>query len=159
LECAFFQCTFSNGGPDVWHRTTVVIVLICLMAVVPSQTQTADTGDIDAVKQVAQAMGNAMVAGDVAKLSEIYADNFASVGSDGKLITKQALLTDFGSFHDKLEWFENGPMDVQVFGNVALSQGSVKERRSRSGKDTSGLFLWQDVLQRRAGKWVVWRSA
>jgi len=100
-----------------------------------------------------------MVAGDVDKLNQIYADNFATVGSDGKLYTKKDLVADFESFHDKLDWFENGPIDVQVFGDVAMAQGSVKEKRSRDGKDTSGQFLWQDVLQRRAGKWVVWRSA
>jgi hypothetical protein len=141
------------------RTTSIAIVLIPLLAVIPSRTQTKDIGDIDAVKQVEQTMGSAMVAGDINTLSQIYADNFATIGSDGKLYTKKDLLTDFDSFHDKLEWFENGPIDVQVFGDVALAQGSVKEKRSRNGKDTSGQFLWQDVLQRRAGKWVVWRTA
>lgn len=141
------------------RTTTMVIVLVSMMGVIPSQTQTKDIGDIDAVKQVEQTMGSAMVAGDVGKLNQIYADDFATIGSDGKLITKETLLTDFESFHDKLEWFENGSMDVQVFGDIALAQGLVKEKRSRNGKDTSGQFFWQDVLQRRAGKWVVWRTA
>lgn len=141
------------------RTTSIVIALVFLMLVIPSQNQTKDVDDIDTVKQVEQTMGSAMVAGDLKTLSQIYADNFATVGSDGKLYTKNDLLTDFESFHDKLEWFENGPMDVQIFGNVALAQGSVKEKRSRDGKDTSGQFLWQDVLQKRAGKWVVWRAA
>lgn len=139
--------------------TSLAILLISLMAVIPAQTQTKDATDIEAVKQVEQTMGSAMIAGDIDKLSQIYADNYATVGTDGKLITKEILLTDFASFHDKLEWFENGPMDIQIFGDIALAQGSVKEKRSHNGKDTSGQFLWQDVLQRRAGKWVVWRSA
>jgi ketosteroid isomerase-like protein len=119
----------------------------------------SDPAAVDTIKQLELDMGNAMVAGDIAKLSQIYADDFATVGSDGNVVTKEALLTDFKSFHDKLEWFENGPIDVQVFGNVALAQGGVKEKRSRNGEDTSGHFFWQDVLQRRTGKWVVWRSA
>ena len=139
--------------------TILAIPLISLMAVIPAQTQTKDASDIEAVKQVEQTMGSAMIAGDIDKLSQLYADNYATVGSDGNLITKETLLTDFASFHDKLDWFENGPMDIQIFGNFALAQGSVKEKRSQNGKDTSGQFLWQDVLQRRAGKWVVWRSA
>ena len=141
------------------RRTSMVVVLISLMASIPSQTQAKDTGDVDAVKQVEQTMGSAMVAGDVDKLNQIYADNFATIGSDGKVVTKGTLLTDFESFHDKLDWFENGPMDVQVFGNVAVAQGSVKEKRSRNGKDTSGEFAWMDLLEKRAGKWVVVRSA
>jgi ketosteroid isomerase-like protein len=138
---------------------SMVIVLISLMAFIPSQTQAKDTSDVDSIKQLEQDMGNAMVAGDIDKLVQIYADDYAAIGSAGEISTKHELLTDFASFHDKLEWFENGPMDVQVFGDVALAQGFVRERRSRNGKDTSGQFLWQDVLQKRAGKWVVWRTA
>jgi ketosteroid isomerase-like protein len=138
---------------------SIAIVLTCLTTFNPSQAQANDTSDVDAVKQVEQTMGSAMVAGDVDKLKQIYGDDFATIGSDGKVITKENLLTDFESFHDKLKWFENGPMDVQVFGNVAVAQGSVKENRSRNGKDTSGEFAWMDLLEKRAGKWVVVRSA
>ena len=118
-----------------------------------------DPTDVAAIKQVEQDMGNAMVASDIDKLSQIYADDFATVGSSGKVTTKKDLVADFESFHDKLEWFENGPMDVQVLGNVALAQGSVKEKRSQNGKDTSGQFAWMDLLNKRDGKWVVVRSA
>src|SRR5579862_9132383 len=148
-----------EGCSNMPRTTSIAMVVISLLAAIPSQTWTKDIGDIEAVKQVEQTMGSAMVAGDVDKLNQIYADNFATVGSDGRLYTKKDLVADFESFHDKLDWFENGPIDVQVFGDVALAQGSVKEKRSQNGKDTSGQFLWQDVLQRRAGQWVVWRSA
>src|SRR5215469_2633128 len=141
------------------RTTSMVIVLLSLVAFIPSQTQAKDTSDVDAVKQVEQTMGSAMMAGDVDRPNQIYADNFATIGSDGKVITKEVLLTDFASFHDKLEWFENGPMDVQVFGNVAVAQGSVKEKRSRNGRDTSGEFAWMDLLEKRAGQWLVVRSA
>jgi ketosteroid isomerase-like protein len=118
-----------------------------------------DSTDVDAIKRVEQDMGNAMVAGDIDKLNQIYADDFATVGSSRKIITKETLLTDFKSFHDKLEWFENGPIDVQVFGNVAVANATVKEKRTRDGKDTSGEFVWVDLLEKRAGKWVVLRTA
>jgi ketosteroid isomerase-like protein len=143
------------------RRTTniIVIVLISLTAFTPSQAQAKGTNDVDAVKQVEQDMGKAMVAVDIDKLNQIYADDWATIGSSGEIITKKNLLSDFESFHDKLEWFEIGPMDVQVFGNVAVAQGSVKEKRSRNGKDTSGEFAWMDLLEKRAGKWVVVQSA
>jgi hypothetical protein len=48
---------------------------------------------------------------------------------------------------------------VQVFGNVAVACATVKEKRTRDGKDTSGQFVWVDLLEKRAGKWVVVRSA
>ncbi len=121
----------------------------------PSEDPTA----INAIKQLEQDMGDAMVRVDIDKLNQIYADDFATIGSSAKIITKQDLLGDFESFHDKLESFETGPMDVQVFGNVAVVHGSVTEKRIRDGKDASGEFVWMDLLEKRAGKWVVVRSA
>ena len=140
------------------RTTSMVIVLISLMASIPSKTQAKDTSDVDAVKQDEQTMGTAMVAGDVDKLNQIYADNFATIGSDGKVVTKETLLTDFESFHDKLEWFENGPMDVRVLGDVAVVQACVKEKRIQDGKDISGEFVFMDLLKKRAGKWVIVRT-
>ena len=141
------------------RTTSIVIVLISVLALIQSRGQATDTSAVDTIKQLEQEMGDAMIAGDVDKLNQIYADDFATVGSSGKVITKETLLTDFKSFHDKLEWFENGPMDVQVYGNVAVAHASVKEKRSRDGKDTSGQFVWMDLLEKRDGKWVVVRSA
>jgi ketosteroid isomerase-like protein len=104
-------------------------------------------------------MGDAMVRVDVNRLSQIYADDFATVSRSGKVITKADLVKDFESFHDKLESFENGPIDVQVFGNIAVANGSVSEKRIRDGKNVSGEFLWMDLLEKRDGKWQVTRSA
>jgi ketosteroid isomerase-like protein len=104
-------------------------------------------------------MGDAMVRVDIDRLAQIYADDFATVGRSGKVITKADIINDFQSFHDKLESFENGAIDVQVFGNVAVANGSVSENRIRDGKNVSGEFLWMDLLEKRAGKWEVVRSA
>jgi ketosteroid isomerase-like protein len=118
-----------------------------------------DPTDIAAIKQISQDMGDAMVRVDIDKLNQIYADDFVTVGRSGKVITKADLLTNFQSFHDKLESFENGPIDVQVFGNVAVANGTVSEKRIRDGKIADGEFLWMDLLEKRAGKWQVVRSA
>jgi ketosteroid isomerase-like protein len=126
-----------------------------LNAPVPSN----DPADIAAIKQVGRDMGDAMVAGDIDKLNQIYADDWASIGSSGKVITKEALLHDFKSFHHKLESYELGPIDVQVFGDVAVAHGGVTEKRFRDGKDVSGELVYMDLLKKRAGKWVVVRSA
>jgi len=139
----------------------VLFTSLCagLVLAQPLEAPSNDPAAVDAVKQVGQDMGDAMVAVDIDKLNQIFADDWATVDSSGKIFTKASLLSDFESFHDKLEWFENGPTDVQVFGDVAVAQGSVKEKRSRNGKDTSGQFLWMDLLKKRAGKWAVVRSA
>jgi ketosteroid isomerase-like protein len=138
----------------------VLFGCLCVRLVMADSPQPAnDPAVVNGLKQLEQDMGDAMVSLDMAKLDQIYADDFETIGSSGKIISKKDLLSDFSSFHDKLESFENGPMDVQVFGNVAVVHGSVTEKRTRDGKDTSGEFVWMDLLKKRAGKWVVVRSA
>lgn len=138
----------------------VLSTCVCVGVVLASPPQPSkDPTDINAITQLEQDMGNAMVRADIDKLKQMYADDFATIGSSGKTITKKDLLSDFESFHDKLVSFENGPIDVQVFGNVAVAHGSTTEKRIRDGKDASGEFVWTDLLEKRAGKWVVVRSA
>jgi ketosteroid isomerase-like protein len=139
----------------------VLFTSLCagLVLAQPLEAPSNDPAAVGAVKQVGQDMGDAMVAGDIDKLNQIFADDWATVDSSGKIFTKESLLSDFKSGKHKLEWFENGPVDVQVFGDVAVAQGSVKEKRIQNGKDTSGQFLWMDLLKKRAGKWAVVRSA
>jgi ketosteroid isomerase-like protein len=142
----------------VW---TVLLTCGCIGPVLAEapKMQSKDPIVVGAVKQVGQDMGDAMVAGDMDKLNQIYADDWATVASSGKIFTKEGLLSDLKSGKHKLLWFENGPTDVQVFGDVAVAQGSVKEKRTDDGKDTSGQFLWMDLLKNRDGKWAVVRSA
>jgi ketosteroid isomerase-like protein len=139
---------------------SMLLASVCVGSSVAGAPQPSkDPADINAITQLEQDMGDAMVRADVGKLNQIYADDFATVGSQGKIITKKDLLYNFESLHDQLKSFETGPMDVQVFGNVAVVHGSVTEKRVRDGKDVSGEFVWMDLLEKRAGQWVVVRSA
>ena len=122
------------------------------------QAPSSDPAVIDAVKQVGQDMGDAMVAGDMDKLNQIFADDWATVDSSGKISTKEGLLSDLKSGKHKLLSFEIGPMDVQVFGDVAIVQASVNEKRIHDGKDISGQFVFMDLLKKRDGKWVIVRT-
>jgi uncharacterized protein (TIGR02246 family) len=115
--------------------------------------------DVAAIKQIGKDMGDAMVAVDIEKLKQIFADDWATVNSSGKVVTKETMLKDFESFHDKLLSYELGPIDVQVLGNIAVAHGTVKEKRMRNGKDVSGEGVYMDFLEKRNGKWVVVRSA
>ena len=112
-----------------------------------------DPGDIVAIKKIGRDMGDAMVAGDIDKLNQIYADDWAIVGSSGKVVTKENILNDH-----KLVSYELGPIDVQVLGDIAVAHGTVKETRVQNGNVVSGEGVYMDYLEKRAGKWVVVRS-
>jgi ketosteroid isomerase-like protein len=76
----------------------------------------------------------------------------------GKVFTKEALLSDIRTGKKRLTWFELRPIDVQVFGDVAIAQGNVAEKRIIDGKETYIELVYADILNKRDGRWVVVRS-
>jgi ketosteroid isomerase-like protein len=117
-----------------------------------------DPADLAAIKQIEPKLGDAIVAVDIEKLNQIYADDFAIVGSSGKIVTKEGLLQYIESGKFKLVSYELGPIDVQVLGNVAVGHGAVTEKRIADGKEVSVDGVWMDLFEKRAGKWVLVRS-
>jgi ketosteroid isomerase-like protein len=113
---------------------------------------------IDAIVQFSKRTGDAMVASDVGALNQIYADDWVSVDSHGKVFTKENLLSDFASGNHRLVSFELGSMKVQVLGDVAMAQASVTEKRIQDGKDVSGEFVFMDLLKRRGQDWTIVRT-
>src|ERR1700733_4493287 len=97
-----------------------------------------DPSDKARVMQIEERdLGDAILNVDMQKLNEIYADDFAMLGSSGKIITKQYILQQIQSGKYKLVSYELGPIDVQVLGNVAVGHGAVTEKRIADGKDVS----------------------
>lgn len=139
----------------------LVLVWSCIVPQVvrAAEAPAQDSGEVETLKRLGQQMGDAMIARDIDALDRIFADDWATVGASGKAVTKESVLQAFKSGTDTLESFVLGPIDVQVFGNVAAVIGSVTEKRHRDGKDVSGEFLYMDLLEKRAGTWVVIRSA
>ena len=138
----------------------ITSVFVCAGSVVLADSLNAPSkedvaADVAAIRQLGKDMGDAMVACDMDKLNQIFADDWNSVGSSGKVITKQDFLRNHVAGNHKLEWFELGPIDVQVLGNSAVAQGGVIETR---GKETNVQMIYADLLEKRAGKWVVVRS-
>jgi uncharacterized protein (TIGR02246 family) len=123
-----------------------------------SQASSADSSAADAVKQVGQDMGDAMIALDIEKLDRIFGDDWLTIGLSGSVYTKETLLRDTKAGKKKLTWFELRPIDVQVFGDVAIAQGNVAEKRIIDGKETYMELVYSDILKKRDGRWVVVRS-
>ena len=139
----------------------LVLAWSCIMpqVVQAAEAPAQDSGEVETLKRLGQQMGDAMIARDIDALDRIFADDWATVGASGKVVTKESVLQAFKSGTDTLESFVLGPMEVQVLGNIAAVKGSVTEKRYRDGKDVSGEFLYMDLLEKRDGTWVVIRSA
>jgi ketosteroid isomerase-like protein len=130
-----------------------------LVSANPPEPSSNDSSVVEALKQNAQDHGDALVAADLDRLDQILADDWKTVALSGRVVTKESVLANLKSGKDKLEWFQLGPMDVQVFGNVAAIHGSVTEKRRWDGKDVSGQYVWMDLLEKRGDRWVIVRSA
>jgi hypothetical protein len=50
-----------------------------------------DPTDIETVTKVERDMGDAMVAVDIDKLNQIFADDWATIGSSGRIVTKYSI--------------------------------------------------------------------
>ena len=138
----------------------ITSVLVCAGSVVLADSLNAPSkeavaADVAAIRQLGTDMGNAMVAGDVRRLDQIFADDWASVGPSGKVMTKEDFLRNHVSGVHKLDEFQLGPIDVQVLGNSAVAQGGVIETR---GTETNVQMIYADLLEKRDGQWVVVRS-
>lgn len=140
-------------------RVLVAVACVGLASAGAAQVQWNDNAVVEALKQIERDMGQAMVAVDLEKLNRIFADDWTSIGGSGAVVTKEKMLRDFESVHDRLESFELGPMDVQVKGTVAVVHGTVTEKRTRAGQDVGGEYVWMDLMEQRNGTWVVVRSA
>jgi len=144
-------------------KRLIALVLLACAFTVPawadsSRASSADSAAVDAVKQVGQDMGDAMIALDTEKLDRIFGDDWVTVGLSGNVSTKETLLRDIKAGKKKLTWFELRPMDVQVFGDVAIVQGNVAEKRIIDGKETYIELVYSDILKKRDGRWVVVHS-
>ena len=143
-------------------RLIASALLVCAFAVPAwadlSQSSSADSSAAAAIRQLGQDMGDAMIALDVEKLDRMFGDDWVTVGMSGSVYTKDMLLRDTRAGKKKLTWFELRPIDVQVFGDVAIAQGNVIEKRVVEGKETDMELVYADILKKRDGRWVVVNS-
>lgn len=135
-----------------------LVVGACMSPVYGQAAKPAASSPAEAVKQLERDWSEAQKARNIDKLSQIIADDWAGLGSDGTRTTKKDFLNDVKSGSNKLETFEMGPMDVKVIGTIAIVQGGDTEKSSSKGKDTSGKWVWMDVFVNRDGKWQAVRS-
>jgi hypothetical protein len=74
----------------------ILSTCVCVGVVLAGPPQPSkDPTAVNTVKQLEQDMGDAKVRVDIEKLNQIYADDFATVGASGRIITKKGLLRDF----------------------------------------------------------------
>ena len=131
---------------------------LSLSARAGAPTSSPEASAVADIRQLGRDMGDAMVARDLRKIDRIFGDDWVSAGTSGRVWTKQSLLDDVRTGKKRLTWFELQPIDVQVFGDTAIAQGKVAERRMVDGQEIDMELVYADILRKRQGHWVVVQS-
>lgn len=100
------------------------------------------------------AWSKALVARDIAALSNIVADDWSGQDDSGTKLHKASFIELFKKGTVSITKMTNHDVSARVFGNVAVVQGMDDETSASKGKDTSGTYTWTDVFENRGGKWV-----
>jgi ketosteroid isomerase-like protein len=123
----------------------------------PAGPPSKGPGVADTIMRLEKDWLDAMIAGDLDRLTQIVADDWFD-GYPGKGDTKANFLAGVRSSKHKLVAFDFGPSDVKVFGDVAVAQGSVTETSAGDGQRSTIQVAYMDVWVKRGDKWVVFRS-
>jgi hypothetical protein len=123
------------------------VLFTCVCAgLVLAQTPKAPSEDgsvADTLKQLVQEFGNAIKDVDTDKINQIVADDWASLGSSGRTLTRDGFLSDLKSGNHRLESFQIGPMDVRCWTILPWSRPLSPKREPTEGKTPAATgALW-----------------
>jgi len=129
-------------------RKGIWILAVILIVAAGCAPKADNPKDVAAIKAMSTAWGTAQTAGDVAALTDQYADDAVRLGPNapmevGKATIHASLQAYFDKYKDEAV---NSAEDVRVIGDLAISRGVWK---SRSVPKLPGAAVIDDV-----GKWV-----
>jgi hypothetical protein len=140
-------------------KRIIVVALVTIAAASIAAGQCGRTGKMPRANPVVAAIqgleaerNRALVAGDVAAIGRIYADDYTSVVASTSR-TKADVLADLKSGALKLEASSNDETNVRVYGNTAVVTGKTTSKVSDKGVDTSGQSYFTRVWVNQMGHW------
>lgn len=113
------------------------------------------------IREAERARLSALVASDVATVSEMHASDFQLVTPIGQVLSKDAYLGAIANGHiDYVEW-EPGSIDVRVHGNAAVIRYQATLEVIFGGHRVPRATYWHtDTYENTDGQWqVVWSQA
>ena len=113
-------------------------------------THTATASDVDVLRDLNGHYIRSVVQSDVARFTEILADDFLCTNPDGSLIDKPQFLRQTAvpvSFTD----FDVDDLRIRVLGDVAIVHGRTRFALT-DGRRGRGQYT--DVWEKRQGRWL-----
>jgi len=140
---------------------SILVITILIIAAVPlaSGQMTGNQKFRNAkveqeLTKVEEEWANAYVRHDAEPLKRILADEFITVGGNGKSHGKTEDIEELKSDRVTYEYSTPYDLDIRVYGDMAVVIGRTKERgHYDSGRQFTNEYRWTDIFVKRQGRW------
>jgi uncharacterized protein (TIGR02246 family) len=98
----------------------------------------------------------ALIAGDVAELSRIFADDYVQYDESGKASTKVDVIAKLSSGETRYVSMVSTGRSVRLLrDDVAVVHGSEDDKVEQGGRRFPVRYVYMDVVMKRGGKWTI----
>ncbi len=108
------------------------------------------------ISQLFEDGDRALIAGDVAELSRIFADDYVQYDASGKASTKADVIATLSSGKIRyVSMVSTGRRIRLLRDDVAIVHGSEDDEVEQDGKRFPVSYVYMDVVMKRGGKWMI----
>jgi len=108
------------------------------------------------ISQLFEDGDRALIAGDVAELSRIFADDYVQYDASGKASTKADVIATLSSGKIRyVSMVSTGRRIRLLRDDVAVVHGSEDDEVEQDGKRFPVSYVYMDVVMKRGGKWMI----
>jgi uncharacterized protein (TIGR02246 family) len=100
-----------------------------------------------------EAGDKALMTGDLAVLSQIFADDYVQYNEAGQSFTKQDVLNNFRTGAIRYPSIVSTARKIRLFGDTAIVHGAESDEVEVNGKRSAVRYVYLDVLRKRDGEW------
>jgi ketosteroid isomerase-like protein len=101
----------------------------------------------------------ALIAGDVAELSRIFADDYVQYDESGKASTKADVIESLSSGRIRYVSMTSTGRRIRLMrDDVGVVHGSEDDEVEQGGRRIPVSYVYMDVVMKRGGKWQIVRS-
>lgn len=112
--------------------------------------------DEQAILQLFKDGDRALMAGDVAELSRIFAEDYVQYDESGKTSTKTDVIGNMTSGKIRfVSMVSTGRLIRVLRDDVAIVHGSEDDLVEQGGKQFAVRYLYLDVVMKRDGRWQI----
>lgn len=112
--------------------------------------------DEQAILQLFKDGDRALMAGDVAELSRIFAEDYVQYDESGKTSTKTDVIGNLTSGKIRfVSMVSTGRLIRVLRDDVAIVHGSEDDLVEQGGKQFAVRYLYLDVVMKRDGRWQI----